>query len=313
MSDQNTSATAPSTSLEASPSTQNTTPSSVSPDQTQALQNAATNGTPAQQSVAKKMLKQIKYKVDGVESTEDLPFEIPEEHQEYMQKQFSLNKGAQKRMAEKAQLENEIKLFFGDLKGNTKDTLAKLGIDPKQFAAMMLEEELKQQAMSPEQKELEELKAKYAQSEKEKKAREEEFTQKELERATKLEYERISTRMEKAIETSGLPKDPAIVQRMAKYMLLGNQYNVQLDPEDVVGLVRDEMFAEISSLVKQLGADKVEQLVGKDILKQIRQKNLAKAKQTPGTTKAAIKDVGVTTKKETKEPTKKTFKDHFGF
>lgn len=309
MSDQNTSVPAPASAPEAPQSSSNTP---QSPDQ-QALQNAVANGTPQQQAVAKKMLKEIKYKANGIEHTETLGFEIPEDQVEWMQKQLSMNKGAQKSMSEKAQLENEIKSFFGDLKGNTKDTLAKLGIDPKQFAAMMLEEELKQQAMSPEQKELEELKAKYAQSEKDKKAREEEFTQKELERATKLEYERISTRMEKAIETSGLPKDPAIVQRMAKYMLLGNQYNVQLDPEDVVGLVRDEMFAEISSLVKQLGADKVEQLVGKDILKQIRQKNLAKSKQTPGTAKAAIKDVGVVSKKEAKETPKKTFKDHFGF
>lgn len=286
-------------------------------DASQAPQIGQVPGQTVPQTVAqaKKMLKKLSYKVDGADVEDELPFEIPEEHAEYMRKQLSLTKGAQKRMAEKAQLENEVKAFFNELKKDPKSGLNKLGIDPRQFAASMLEEELRQQSLTPEQKELEELKAKLQAAEADRKSKDEEFTKKELERATQVEYERISNRIEKAIDTSGLPKEPAIVKRIANYMLVGNQLGVKLDPEDLVEVVREDMFNEIQGLIKSLGAEKVEQLIGKDMLTQIRKKNVAKAKTTPATAKSGMKETAKSIKGEPKTTTapKKSMKDFFGF
>lgn len=285
----------------------------ATPEQAAALASQLENGTPKQQAVAKKMLREIKYKADGQEFTEQLGFDVPEDQVEYMQKQLSLTKGAQKRMAQYGQLENEVKQFVSSMKTDTKTALARMGIDPKQFAAQMLEEEIKLNSMTPEQREREELKAELQRIKQEQSKEKEEFSKKELERVTQLEYDRISTKIEKAIDSSGLPKEPAIVKRIANYMLIGNQMNIKLDPEELTEIVRDDMYREIQGLVKSLGADKVEQLVGKDILKQIRQKNVAKAKATGATAKAGIKDVTSSAKKDEKPVEKKTFKQHFGF
>lgn len=280
-----------------------------------ALKDAAKNGTPEEKKEAKKMLKEITYKANGQSYTEKLGFEIPEDQVEWMQKQLSLNKGAQKSMQQYSQLETEIKAFAASMKTDTKGALQRLGIDPKQFAAMMLEEELKEQAMSPEERERNELRTKLKNLEDERNREKEEFTKKELERTTQVEYERISTKMEAAIKTSGLPQDPAIVKRMAHYMLIGNEYGVRLEPEDVVEVVRDEMFAELKSLVSKLGADKVEELLGKEALNAIRKRNVAKAtKTTPATAKAATKSVEAPAKpkEEQKAQEKQSIKSLFG-
>lgn len=294
--------------------TNETPQTNLDPKDEAALKDAAKNGTKEEKAEAKKMLKEISYKANGKEFKETLPFEIPEEHAEYFRKQLSLNKGAQQSMQSQAQLESEVKQFVASMKTDTKGALARMGIDPKQFAAMMLEEELKEQSMSPEERERNELKAKLKSMEDERSKEKEEFNKKELERTTAMEYERISTKMEDAIKTSGLPQDPAIVRRMAHYMLIGNEYGVKLDPEDVVEVVRDEMFAELKSLVSKLGADKVEELLGKEALNAIRKKNVAKAvKTTPATAKAATAKIEAPSKlKEDTKPEGRSIKDIFG-
>lgn len=300
------------------PTTETPTPDSPHADLADAseaeLKDAAKNGTPEEKKEAKKMLKEITYKANGVSHVEKLPFEIPEEHAEYFRKQLSLNKGAQQSMQSQAQLESEVKQFVAAMKSDTKGALSRMGIDPKQFAAMMLEEELKEQAMSPEERERNELRSKLKAIENERSKEKEEFTKKELERTTQMEYERISTKMEEAIKTSGLPQDPAIVKRMAHYMLIGNEYGVKLEPSEVVEVVRDEMFAELKSLVSKLGADKVEELLGKEALNAIRKKNVAKAtKTTPATAKAATKNIEAPTKpQQEKVQEKQSIKSLFG-
>jgi hypothetical protein len=286
---------------------------SIQTDQTAQLEAAAQNGTPKQQAVAKKMLKEIKFKANGQDFTETLPFEVPEEHLEYMQKHFSLNKGAQTSMQKYSQLEREIKDFAAKAKTDTKGALKLLGINPSEFAAAMLEEELKMQSLTPEQRELEEAKKELQALKAKQETDAQEFSKKELERVTQLEYDRISTKIEKAITTSGLPQEPAIVKRLANYMLIGNQMNVKFEPEELVEIVREDMYNELQGLIKHLGADKVEQLVGKDILTEIRKKNIAKAKTTPATAKGTgVKDVGATkTAPATAE--KKSYKEFFKF
>ena len=78
---------------------------------------------------------------------------------------------------------------------------------------------------------------------------------------------------------------------------------------DVLPLVRDEIHNELQELINALGDDKVESFIGKDVLNKIRKKNLTKAKVTPATAKAGLKDVAKTP--VSKEPEKVTFKDFF--
>jgi hypothetical protein len=266
----------------------------------------------AKQAVAeKKRLNKLMLKIDGEEYEEELPFEVDEDHAEYLKKNLQLSKKAQKSMQSEASLRSQVDQFVKSLKGDTKNTLKQMGIDPKEFAAMIIEEELQQQAMTPEQRERAELEAKLKALEDERRLEKEEFDKREYERLTQQEYERIDTKMTAVIDQAGIPKSPYVVKKIAQYMQDGLQYGVNLEPEDVIGLVKEEIQSDLKELLSALGEDKVESFIGKDILDKVRKKNLAKAKSTPATLKAAIKDVGSSKKVEAKPAEKVNMKDFF--
>jgi hypothetical protein len=279
------------------------------------LQEQAQNGTPAQQAQAKKMLKSLQLKVDGRTFTEELPFEIPEEAAEYMTTQLQKGRAAEKRFQESRLLEQQVQQFVSELKGDTRAALKKMGIDPRDFAAQVLEDELKKAQMSPEQLEKMELEQELKRLQDESKQKEEEFTRREFERVTQQEYERIDNQMTSALDKSDLPKSPYVVKKLAEYMMIGAQNGIDLTAEDLVPIVREEIMNDLQTLINAMGEDKVENFIGKDVLNKIRKKNIAKSKVNPATVlKAAVKDTGKTGQK-TAEParSKKDMKDFFGF
>lgn len=278
--------------------------------QGQESQQPAQEAAPAPE--AKKRLKQLQLKIDGETYDEELPFEIDEDQKEWMTKNLQLSKKAQKSMQSESQLRSQVDQFVKSLKGDTKNTLKQMGIDPKEFAAMIIEEELQQQAMTPEQREKAELQAKLKQLEDERRQEKEQFDKREYERLTQQEYERIDTKMTSVIDQAGIPKSPYVVKKIAQYMQDGLQYGVNLEPEDVIGLVKEEIQADLKELLSALGEDKVESFIGKDILDKVRKKNIAKAKATPASLKAAIKDVGTAKKTDAKPAEKKNMRDFFG-
>jgi hypothetical protein len=265
---------------------------------------------PAITAAEKKRINKLLLKIDGADFEETLPFDIDEEHADWMKKNLQMSKVSQKRMQETKNLESQVKQFVQALKGDTRNTLKQMGIDPKEFAAAVIEDEMKLQAMTPEQRERQELEAKLKNLQDERQKEKEDFERKELERLQQLEYEKIDAKMGQAIEKSGLPKNPAVVKKMADYMLLGLQNGVTLEPEDVVDLVREEIHSDLQSLIRSLGEDNVESFIGKDVLNKIRKKNISKAKQTPATAKAGMKDVSVKPVEVASE--KKSFKKFFG-
>lgn len=286
--------------------------SSEAPQADQQGQESQQPEQPAQQAAAeKKRLNKLMLKIDGEELEEELPFEIDEDQADWMKKNLQLSKKAQKSMQSEASLRSQVDQFVKSLKGDTKNTLKQMGIDPKEFAAMIIEEELQQQAMTPEQRERAELQAKLKELEDERRREKEDFDKREYERLTQQEYERIDTKMTAVIDQAGIPKSPYVVKKIAQYMQDGLQYGVNLEPEDVIGLVKEEIQSDIKELINALGEDKVESFIGKDVLDKVRKKNLAKAKATPATVKAAIKDVGSAKKADAKPADKVSMKDFF--
>jgi hypothetical protein len=258
----------------------------------------------------RKRLKQLQLKIDGEELTEDLPFEVDEEHAEYLRKNLQLSKKAQKSMQEVSSIRSQVQDFVKMLTGDTKAALAQLGIDPKEFAASIIEEELKLQAMSPEQRERLELEHKLKQLEEEREREKQEFNQRELSRLQQQEYERVETKMVAAIESSGIPRSTYAIKKMASYMMDGAKEGVMLEPEDVVELVKQEIQDDLKELINALGEDRVENFIGKDILDKVRKKNISKIKQTPASVKSGIKEVS-SSKSASKPAEKMSIKDFF--
>lgn len=268
---------------------------------------------PVTPAVAKR-IKELKLKVHGEEINESLPFEFDDnpEAVEYLTKQLQLSKAAQRAMQENSSFQKQVGEFFKDMKTNTRAKLQELGIDPREFAASVIEEEIKKAQMSPEQVRQQELEDELTALKASAKKKDDEYNERELSRIREIEFEKIDSQMDAALSKSDLPKKPYVVRKMAEYMLIGANNNINLSPEDVLPLVRQELMADLQEIINAMGEDQAEEFIGKEIFNRARKKNIAKAKVTPASLKAGIKDVAPK-KSDTKAEANVNYKNFFGF
>ncbi len=251
-----------------------------------------------------KRLKSLKLKVYGEEVTEELPFEFDDNPEvvEYLTKQLQMSKAAQRAMQEKGSFEKQVQSFVENLKGNTAEVLQSMGLDPVEFAAKVLEQEIEKQKLSPEERRAQAAEAKVKALEDDNKAKEEERDRREFEAHRKAIGERVENQMIQALDKSDLPHTPYVADRIAKYMLLAlNDPSgpMELSPEEVIPLVREDLHRDVQEMIRGMSEDKLENFIGKDVFSKVRKKNIEKLKQqTPATAKAAIKEVGSQPKTE---------------
>lgn len=270
---------------------------------------------PKPEEAAKSAKRKLKLKVDGVE--ED--FEFDPNDDEALTRHFQMSKMSQKRAKEAAELRQQVERigdYLEQAKGDKKKLRAlikELGADEKELAAMIIEEEIANSQKSPEQIAKEQLEEELRQLKEQRENEKKDWETREKERLLGQEMERYDMLVSKAIETSDLPKSPYIVKKMADYMMLGLENGIDLHPDDVISLVKEEVQADLQELVRAMGADKAEQFLGKEILGSIRKKNVAKAKAgaPPQPLNSSIKDVGAK-KPDEKPAEKQTFKKFFG-
>lgn len=264
-------------------------------------------------------VRKLKLKVDGQELEEELPFEIDDNPEaiEYMTRQLQLSKAAQKRMAESSQLQKEVKYFLEELRKNPRKVLSDptIGIDVKELAAQIIEEEISNAQKSPEQLEREKLEAELRALQEEREQEREETRQREFARLQELEFERYDSLISNALDTSDLPKSPYVVKKIADYMLLGLNEGIDVSPQDVLPLVRDEIQSDLREMFTVMPDEVIEKIVGKDVFNRVRKKNLAKAKATPSPVRSSVKDTGAGAKPADAGKggaQKKSFRDFFG-
>lgn len=272
----------------------------------------------------KKRIKSLKYKFNGKEYDEQLPFEIDDDPAQiaYLQKQIQMAKLAQSKSQEYSNLEKdanilkqEINQFFQELKTNPKKALQNplVGIDIKMLAAEILEEALAEEEKSPEQKEKEKLQARLAELEAERKKEKEDAENTKYQATLERAYERYDNALESTLtKNPDLPQTPYIVEKMTKYMAFMVEEGYEPDMEIIAEQVRTEMNGDIKHLLSILPVDKVEQILGTEVLGKLRKSRLAKAKTAPPTLKSQVKDVAAQkVAKEEKPAAKQTMRDFF--
>ena len=260
----------------------------------------------------KKTLRELKLKVDGKDFVEKLPFELPEEAAEYMTKQLQMSKAASKRMAEHADLQKQINSFITDLRKDPRKILSdpNIGIDLKQLAASVIEDEIERSKKSPEQLEKEKLEQRLRDIEAERAKEKEEMQKQQFELLQSQAYDEYDKQITSAIEGSKLPKSPYIVKKVADYMLMGLQEGLDIQASDVLPLVEEEMHSDLKQMFEVLPEDVIERLVGKETISKLRKKNVAKAKAAVAAPNTQVKDIGLTPKKEEKPAKKMTFRQY---
>lgn len=301
----------------AAPTNTSTTPNTpISTETTPSSVDANPNLTTAEKVEVKKMLKSLKLKVDGKDLDEELPFEIPdtEEAKEYMTRQLQMSKMGQKRAQDFSQLEKEVRGFVELLRKDPRRALSDpaIGVDIKQLAAQVIEQEIANSQKSPEQLRAEQAEAKLKDLEDERKKEKEEFDEREFTRTQEAEYERYDMEMTQALDKSDIPKSPYYIKKMADYMLLGLQEGLDVRPGDVLPVVRQEFEDDVKEALGKMSEEAIERIVGKDVFNRIRKKNIAKVKQAPATAKNVAKDVGKVSEPKAEIAKKMNFKDFFG-
>jgi len=153
-----------------------------------------------------------------------------------------------------------------------------IGLDPEKIAEDLIYEKIQREQMTPEQKEAAELKARLMRLEDEKKAQEQEAQTQQMKALEEKYTNDYQSKIISTLEKAGLPKNRRTVARMANYMLAGLQEGVELDPSDVIELVRKDYLEDIQGLFGQLEGDKLLEVLGEDVAKKIRATDLARIK-----------------------------------
>lgn len=213
-------------------------------------------------------------------------------------------------------LKEDIASFFQELKTNPKKALQNplVGIDVKMLAAEILEEALEEEAKSPEQREKEKLQARLEELENERKKEKEEAENAKYQATLERAYERYDNALETALSKNpDLPQTPYIVEKMTKYMAFMVEEGYEPDMEIITEQVRTEMEGDIKHLLTILPVDKVEAILGQEVLGKLRTSRLSKAKKAPPVLKTQIKDVSAPKEKKVEAPKEKiSMKDFFG-
>lgn len=250
--------------------------------------------------------KTLKLKVDGQELEETLDLD----DEDSLRKHLQLSKAAQKRMQEYADLRKQVEEFVEFARKDPRALLKEVGYDPEKFAEELMNERIENSRKSPEQLEKERLVKELEQLKKERETEKSAREKAEYERLKNEEAQKLDDMMSQALTSGGLPKSAATVKRMADYMLIAAQNNVDLEPSDLIPLLKKELQDDLKDLFSASPDELVEELVSKERIANIRRSQLAKAKQQAQTQTAnQVKSAGVAKSSEKAAPKKMTVRD----
>lgn len=211
-------------------------------------------------------------------------WEVPVDNQkikmtkEEVLREASLARAANKRFEEGARMRKEAEKFTSRLRDpkSAIDLLfdKELGHNPEEvwraFEERYKAQIIDREAMTPEQRELADAKARIEAFEKkeaeEAKAREEQENQK-MDAAT---AEAIQKEAVEILETSGLPKTKFTVSRIAHWTKVNEMKGINAPRELIVKQVRGEAEKIIQSMVQSADGDVLVKLLGPDTVKKIR-------------------------------------------
>lgn len=245
--------------------------------------------------------KKYRLKVDKVE--ED--FEFDPSNDEEVKKHLQMSRASQKRMAEAAEVRNAAMQFIDELKKNPRKVLAdpNIGVDLKKFAEEIINDHIKDLEKSPEQREKEALQKELEDLKKQAKDKTEAAQKAEFAKLQLEQEHTLSTQIEAALDVGGLPKHPRTVKAMAEMMMIALQNDIDLSPQDIAPIVKNNTLGEFKEIVQALSDDQLEDFLGKEILGRLTKKRVAKAKSNQ--TVNNVQSTGSNKKVEKEEPAKK--------
>ena len=275
--------------------TASNTPSNTPVTDTKAVESTEKPLTPAE-------VRKLKLKIDGQE------LELPEaEVIARAQRSSAADKRFQEAQMTKKQAEAFINALRTDFTKLIDDPSLGIADDKKQqmiedyYRAKYIEPQL----LTPEQQQQKKMEAelkRYRDQEESVKRQQHEEHLKMLEQHHVNNYQQIII---KALNTEGLPKTEYTTKRMADLMSKNLQMGLDLTPEHLAQLVREDYVNEQKSLFSATDGDTLLKLMGEDVVNKIRKADLARLKAGIPKVPEAIVD---TAKANQESNARRTFK-----
>jgi hypothetical protein len=195
-----------------------------------------------------------------------------------------LAEGAEQKFREAAEMRKQAQQFVEALRTNPMAVLThpELGINFRELAEQYLGTELQKELMSPEQRELEELRsfkrqqeeAAQAQAQQQQTTAQRKAEMEAVQRA-QAQYDRDITEV---LQKSQLPKSPYTVKRVAEVLMSALEKGYELDVPTAVDMVRERYVQDIQAMVGGLDGESLIKMLGDGVLGKLRKYDLARIK-----------------------------------
>lgn len=231
--------------------------------------------TPAQ---VRKKINKLKFKVDGQEVEESLPFEIDDDPKtvDYMRRHLQMSKAAVKRMNESAQEKQKAAQLFKVLQENPRE-LFKHPALAKQLRAAFEEQyldEIRSSQMTDEEKKVIRAEQILREREEERKRQIEEQETTQFEQLQNHYAQQLEKVIVGALTESGLPKVPKTIKIMANLLKQNANHGLELEPRDLAKLAKEQYLEEMREILSGYDEDGLLSVLGDDFANKIRRADL---------------------------------------
>ncbi len=223
----------------------------------------------------KSMKEKFKLKVDG----EDIEEELDWNDKEAVKNKLQLAHAAKKRIGE-AKTEKQKAMEI--LKAFEDGTLLSKHPNARKLAEDLLMAQIQEEMLDPKDKEIRDLRSKnekYEMTEKQK------IEAMRKEAAAKKEFaiaQDFQNTIIEALNKSGLPKTPKLVQRAADLMSKNLDLGLTLTIDDLVGELKGETTNSLKSIIKDADGEQLIAMFGEELAKKIRKYDLKKLQESQG-------------------------------
>jgi hypothetical protein len=276
--------------------------------------------SPAQEMSAEEWAE-FDLKVNGKEIKEKINLR----DKERITRALQYEKAAQQAFQDRAMTAKQLE----EIQGDVQEFLNQFSSDPlsvimngefnfskeqkRALAEAILREDLEESQKTPEQIEYEETKRRYEELLAEKQALEEDRRSQEqayLEQQAAIELE---NEIAGAIEAGSLPKSKYMTKKLADLAYIAYVNGVDLSMQDLIPFVKEQYKRDMAEMLQVLHDDEVEELVSKERIRNIRNKQIQSVKPKEGAPKNPLKtqDTGSSSKPKEEGDKKIKARDFF--
>ena len=183
--------------------------------------------------------------------------------------------------------------------------LERAGYNPRQLAEEYLTQAIEEEMLPENERELKRVRQEKEELERQYKEEMSRREQEQVNQAVEREKQNLTNQIIDSLEGSNLPKNPDVVKKIASYMMIAEQKGISINPKQIIPLVEEDLRNLNASILKSLDPNNRINYIGEDLLKQIRQDDLARLKRPSSNPTPVSQSKSNSNKKLTKEEWRK--------